>query len=170
MLARSNNRTLLLLIIVLLITNGIMLYLLTRTEEKPQEPELTRSERMIKMVQEELGLDSAQVQQYKSLRSYRDSLIKPIQLDMRSNKLAILELAKSEAVDSAAVQLAVQKVGINQSQLETEYFYHFRRMTKMLRDDQLPRFDSLMLRMVNRSTGQDNQNTPSATTQGTSSN
>jgi hypothetical protein len=162
MLARSNNRTLLLLIVVLLVTNGIMLYLLTREEVKPVVPELSRSERMIKMVQDELSLDSAQVQQYISLRTMRDSLIKPIQEEMRANKMAIMGMVKNENVDSAALLSATSKLGVSQAQIESQYFFHFRRMTKILREDQLPKFDSLMTRMVNRSTGQDNQNRSSS--------
>jgi len=158
MLVRRNNRTLLLLIMVLLLTNGIMLYLVTRADEKPKEPELSRSERMVKMVQEELALDSLQVRQYISLRNMRDSLLKPVQADMRSSKMAILEMVKGEHVDSAALKIALDKVGESQKRIETEYFYHFRRMTGLLRQEQLPKFDSLLTRMVNRSTGIGDQN------------
>ncbi|MCU0388442.1 MAG: hypothetical protein MUE71_07540 [Chitinophagaceae bacterium] len=160
MLARSNNRTLLLIIMVLLVTNGIMLYLLNRTEKKAPEPELTRSQRTIKMVQTELGLDSTQVLQYIALRGMRDSLLKPVQAEMRENKMAIMALLNKPEVDSVALASSAQKVGNNQAQIEMEYFYHFRRMAQMLNPDQLPKFDSLMYRMVNRSTGQDNQNKP----------
>ena len=109
MLPRSNNRTLILLIVVLLLTNGIMLFLLTRDEKASAEPELSRSERMIKMVQNELGLDSSQVKEYIALRSLRDSLLKPIQSEMRNNKMAIMDLVKTPQVDTVALESALQK-------------------------------------------------------------
>jgi len=154
MIAKSNNRTLLLLILVLLLTNGIMLYLLTREEPEPEkEPELTRNERSIKMIQEELNLDSVQVQDYIILRAYRDSLLRPIQTDIRKAKMDMTSLLRQDSVSVDSVKMMAARVGDGQAKMEIEYFNHFRRMEKMLQESQRPKLDSLLIRMIYRSTG-----------------
>jgi len=154
MIAKSNNRTLLLLIMVLLVTNGIMLYLLTREEPEPEKgPELTRNERSIKMIQEELNLDSLQVQEYRGLRLYRDSMLRPIQTDMRKAKMEMTSLLRRDSVSADSVKMMASRVGDGQAKMEIEYFNHFKRMEQMLQAEQRPKFDSLLIRMIYRSTG-----------------
>ncbi len=157
-MARSNNRTLLVLLMVLLITNGIMLYLLTKKEEKPKEPELSRSEKQIKMVQEALSLDSAQVKKYLDFRGYRDSILAPTQAEMRANKNAMMQLLRVDALPNDSVLAAAKRIGDKQAQIEIEYFNHFRRMIQMLNPDQQPKFDTLIFKMLNR--WQENQGAP----------
>lgn len=150
-MANSKNRTLLLLIAVLLITNVVMLYLLNR--EPVKEAELSRSEKMVKMVQEELDLSQGQVKEYLKLRTFRDSLMKPIQGEIRNAKMEMLQLIRQDSVDLNALNNIAKKVGDNQAMMEMEYFNHFKRMQQMLQDDQQPKFDSLLLRMIYRTTG-----------------
>ncbi len=150
----NNNRTLILLILVLLLTNGIMLFLLTREEPAPkEEPQLSRSERQVKMVQEELSLDSAQVKEYLVLRNYRDSLLRPIQHEIRKAKMEMNALIRQDSVSADSVKIAAARVGNGQAKMEIEYFNHFKRMEKMLQDSQRTKFDSLLIRMIYRSTG-----------------
>jgi hypothetical protein len=154
MIAKSNNRTLLLLILVLLVTNGIMLFLLTREEPAPkEEPQLSRSERQIKMVQEELSLDSVQVAQYLGLRDYRDSMLRPIQQDIRKAKMDMTALLRQDSVSADSIKMLAARVGDGQAKMEIEYFNHFKRMEKMLQEGQRLKFDSLLIRMIYRSTG-----------------
>jgi hypothetical protein len=150
-MANTKNRTLLLLIAVLLITNVVMLYLLNR--EPVKEPELSRSERMIKMVQEELDLSQGQVAEYVKLRTFRDSLMKPIQGEIRNAKMEMLLLIRQDSVSEDVLKGISRKVGDNQALMEMEYYSHFKRMQQMLQDDQQPKFDSLLLRMIYRTTG-----------------
>jgi Spy/CpxP family protein refolding chaperone len=152
MLNPRNNRTLLFLIMVLLMANGVMLYLLTRPEPT-KEPELTRNERSIKMAQDALGLTPAQAEKYLSLRGLRDSLMKPHQDNLRAAKLVMMQLLQKDSVSDAELQAAAQKVGAMQVPIEMEYLNHFRRMKTMLEPAQQPKFDTLLQRMVMRTTG-----------------
>ena len=147
-----NNRTLLFLIIVLLLTNGVMLYLLTRPEPV-KEPELSRNERNIKMVKDELGLTPAQAENYVALRELRDSLIKPHQYNLRASKMELMQLLQKDSIAEADLLVVAQKVGAMQAPIELEYVNHFRRMKSMLEPAQKPKFDTLLQRMVMRSTG-----------------
>lgn len=151
----GKNKTLLLLIAVLLVANFVMLYLLLKPETKPSE--LTRVERMVKMLQDELGLDSAQTVNYLSLREYRDQKLKPLQDSMKTAKQEMMTLLRKEGLTDAEVNAAAQKVGDEQALIEIAYFEHFKRMQQLLTPEQQPKFDSLLFRMVNRSGLGDNQ-------------
>ncbi len=147
----SKNKTLLMLIGVLLITNFVMLYLLTKPVAK--EPEISRSERMAKMLQKDLGLDSAQIYKYLELREFRDNQLKPLQQDLRQSKLEMMDLLKLDSISKEQIELAAEKVASKQPPIEVAFFEHFQRLQQMLRPDQKMQFDSLLVRMVNRSTG-----------------
>jgi hypothetical protein len=108
---------------------------------------------MVKMVQEELQLDSAQVNQYLILRSLRDSITKPIQAELRSSKMEMMQFIRNDSVDVDSLKACAQKVGDKQALIELEYYYHFKRMQQMLTPAQQPKFDSLLVRMVYRNTG-----------------
>ncbi len=151
----GKNKTLLLLIAVLLVANFVMLYLLLKPEKKPSE--LTRVERMVKMLQDELGLDSAQTVKYLSLREYRDQKLKPLQDSMKTAKQEMMTLLRKEGLTDAEVNFAAQKVGDEQALIEITYFEHFKRMQQLLTPEQQPQFDSLLFRMVNRSNSDNNQ-------------
>ena len=151
----GKNKTLLLLIGVLLIANFVMLYLLLKPEVKPSE--LTRVERMVKMLQDELGLDSMQTEAYLLLREYRDKQLKPLQDSMKTAKTEMVVLLRKDGLTDIVVNEAARKVGDEQALIEIAYFEHFKRMQQLLTPEQQPKFDSLLFRMVNRSNSDDNQ-------------
>ena len=151
----GKNKTLLLLIAVLLIANFVMLYLLLKPEIKPSE--LTRSEKMVKMLQEELGLDSSQMTAYLSLREYRDKQLEPIQDSMKMAKNEMMTLLRKEGLTDVEIYEAAQQVGDVQAIIEITYFEHFKRMQQMLKPNQQPKLDSLLFRMVNRSNTDEKQ-------------
>ena len=147
----GKNKTLLLLIGVLLVTNLVMLYLLLKPH--PAEPNLSRAEKMAKMLQDDLGLDTAQTNQYYSLRKYRDEQMRPLQQEMRQAKLSMMDLLNKEGATDAEIDSAAMLIGQKQSAIEIAYFKHFKRMQQMLRTDQQLKFDTMLMRMIYRSTG-----------------
>lgn len=163
----ARNKTLLIIIAALLISNLVMLYFITRPEPKAtQAPELSRTEKMVKMLQEELSLDSVQTRQYLELRARRDSLLKPYQAELRTAKLNLLGMLSQDSLSQASIDSAAAVVGARQSEVEGVYFRHFRRMQQMLRSEQKPLLDTLLIRMVLRGPGggQDTgRQTPSGT-------
>lgn len=153
MLQKRNQKTLLFLIIILLITNFSLLYLLLNPAEKPKEPELTRSERMVKMVQNELSLTPSQLEAYIILRQKRDSILKPLQQELRIAKFEMLQMLQKDSLSDEQVKAAADKVGSVQPAIEMAYFNHFRRIQAMLATEQQPKFDTLLQRMIYRNTG-----------------
>lgn len=145
------NKTLLIIIAVLLVSNLVLLYFITRPE--PVTPAPTRTERMVKMLQEELDLDTTQTAQYLSLRAYRDSLLAAPQADLRQAKLNLINLLSQDSLSDATIDSATAVVGQRQQMVEAVYFRHFMRLQKVLSAQQKPKLDSLLTRMIIRGAG-----------------
>ena len=151
MTSPRKNQMLVILVVVLLLTNVGMLYYLVKDYKEDKK---SRSEKQVDWVKKELKLDDQQMKQYLSLRARRDSAIQPINDQMRAYKLQIIEYLQQPATaetDSLAANAAAI-ISNYQKGIELAYYQHFRRMRSMCRPDQLPLFDSLLIRMVNRNT------------------
>lgn len=149
---KSNNKVLLVLILVLLATNLGMLWYFTR-ESKVEAKPLTRTERMAEMMRKELGFNDDQVQQYIALRLRRDSLMQPLNLELRQAKMNFIELLRQPNVPDSVVQKAALEVAMKQVPIEVAFFQHFKRIQGLCTPAQLNSFDSLLARMVRRNTG-----------------
>jgi hypothetical protein len=148
----NNNKVLLSLLVLLLLTNVGMLWYFTR-EEKIEAKPVSRTERMAAMVQKELGFTDEQKQHYITLRLKRDSLLAPLNADLRAAKLEMINLLKQENVPDSAVQWVAEKIAAKQVPIEMEFYRHFIRVKAMCQPQQYSAFDSLLNRMVRRNTG-----------------
>jgi protein CpxP len=148
----SNKPVLIILIVVLLITNLGMLWYFTRDAKEEVKP-MTRSERMGEMMRKELNFDDRQVQEYLALRARRDSIMAPLNLELRAAKMEMLDLiSKGEGTDSL-LWLGAEKVAAKQVPIEVAFHQHFKRLQAICNQQQLKSFDSMLQRMVRRSTG-----------------
>lgn len=148
----SNKPALIILIVVLLFTNLGMLWYFTRDAKEEVKP-TTRTQRMADMMRKELGFDDKQVQEYVSLRIRRDSILAPLNAALREAKIEMVNLLNTEGVSDSTLLLAAQKVAAKQVPIEVAFQQHFKRIQAMCNPQQQKSFDSMLLRMVRRSTG-----------------
>jgi Spy/CpxP family protein refolding chaperone len=148
----NNNKVLLSLLVLLLLTNIGMLWYFTR-EEKIETKPVSRTERMAAMVQREMNLTDEQKQQYIALRLKRDSLLAPLNADLRAAKLEMINLLKQDNVPDSMVKAVADKIAAKQVPIEMEFYKHFVRIKAMCQPQQYGSFDSLLNRMVRRNTG-----------------
>jgi periplasmic protein CpxP/Spy len=148
----SNKPALIILIVVLLITNLGMLWYFTRDAKEEVKP-TTRTQRMAEMMRKELGFDSNQAQEYINLRHRRDSIMAPMNAELREAKIEMIKLMSTEGVTDSMMQLAAEKIAAKQVPIEVAFHQHFKRIQAICNPQQLKSFDSMLLRMVRRSTG-----------------
>jgi hypothetical protein len=148
----SKNKVLVMLVVALLVTNlGILWYFNRETKEATQT--LTRSERMAEMMKKELGFSDAQAQEYLRLRQMRDSIMQPLNQDLRAAKMELIQLLRQPNVPDSVAMAAAAMVAERQAPLEMEYYRHFRRIQALCEPGQMGAFDSMLVRMVKRNTG-----------------
>lgn len=149
---RSYNPVLLMLLGVLIITNLVMLWYFTRnsgSEKKWTGP----TERMAAMMQRELNFTDAQVAEYLTLRSRRDSIMRPLNDSLRAAKMAMISLLRGPEVSDSLILLAAEKVSQQQMPVEIAFYRHFRRVQALCTETQRPAFDSMLVKMIRRNTG-----------------
>lgn len=145
------SKILVILVIVLLVTNAAMLYYISACGKKEEFKPMARGE----WVARELKLDSSQKKAFQGLREKRDSLLKNMQMELRTAKLNLISLAKQPTPSDSSVDAAIKEVTAKQYFIEKEYFEHYLRMRSTLNESQHPLLDSMLIKMVIRNTGGD---------------
>lgn len=144
----TQNKLLVLLVAVLLIANlALMFYFFVfRNEHKTGSPS---SRPVSDFVQKQLGFNADQVARFQQLRDEHKQAVKPILDDIKRLKDSLYNLLQTPQDDSVAVNL-IDKIGERQKDWELMIFHHFQKMRAICDSSQLPKFDSLVHRMVTK--------------------
>jgi len=144
----TQNKLLVLLVAILLIANlGLMLYFFVfRNDHKTGEASRPVSD----FIQKQLGFNPDQVARFQQLRDEHKEAVKPVIEDMKKLKDSLYNLLqKPEFNDTIAVNL-INKIGEKQKEWELMIFHHFQKVRAICDSGQLPKFDTLVHRMVTR--------------------
>ena len=147
----AQNKVLVLLVAVLLIANlALMLYFFVfRNNHNAGGPSRPVSD----FVQKQLGFNVSQAAKFQELRDEHKESVKPVIDDMKKLKDSLYNLLqKPELNDTMAVNL-IDKIGERQKQWELMIFHHFQKVRAICDSSQLPRFDTLVHRMVTHGPG-----------------
>ncbi|MES2646625.1 MAG: hypothetical protein V4717_07125 [Bacteroidota bacterium] len=149
MSSQRRSKMLVVLVIVLVLTNLGMLYYLLQYHNEEKK---SKTDKQIEWMTKELKLDNDQVKQYIALRAKRDSILQPLNQQLQSEKMKMVNLLQipAESVPDSAVAAAASRITNAQKGIEVAYYDHFRRMQALCHPDQLPMFDSMLVRMVTR--------------------
>lgn len=144
----AQNKFLVLLIAVLLIANlALMLYFFVfRNNQGEKNP----PPRVSDYVKKELGFTSDQAARFQQLRDEHKEAIKPVLEEMKKSKDNLYNLLQRPNVDDSVAAIMAKKIGENQEKWELMIFRHFQKVRAICDSSQLPKFDSLVHRMINR--------------------
>ncbi|MER3498263.1 MAG: hypothetical protein C4308_06285 [Chitinophagaceae bacterium] len=149
MMRFAQNKFLVLLVAFLLLANiGLMLYFFV---VKPHRVHDHRSEgrSVSEYVQKELGFSDEQTAKFKELRDQHREAIKPVMKELQQLKDSLYNQLNKPTPDSL-VESIVTSIGRKQMEWEKMIFQHFQRVRAICNESQLPKFDSLVHRMINR--------------------
>jgi len=143
----TQNKLLVLLVAILLIANlGLMLYFFgfrSRHRAGDISPRPVSD-----YIQKQLGFNADQAARFQELRDQHKEAVKPIIDDMKKLKDSLYNLLqRPELNDTMAVSL-IDKIGEKQKEWELMIFHHFQKVRAICDSNQLPRFDTLVHRMV----------------------
>lgn len=147
----NNPRTLLRLVILLLISNiGLAAFHYYRTrsygDRFPRSNEAIEAE-----MKKELGLTDAQAAQFRLLlRENRDSL-KVLGGNLRQSKKEYYSLLQQNMVSDSLIQARNTLIAEKQSALDRQMYNHFQQVRSLLTEKQRPAYDSMVMRMISRS-------------------
>lgn len=147
------NKILVVVVIVLLLTNLGVLYFYNRPETHGFDKEKSKNEQMADWMRKELGFNELQASKYIKLREKRDSLMMPLQAELKIAKLNFLTLLSSNNVKDSVIENASKRIAQKQIPIDIAYFWHFKRVQDLCTPEQQPLLDSMLQRMVIRSVG-----------------
>ena len=149
----KKNQLLLIIILLLIATNAYLLWYVNRSETPPEEPKLSRNERLKGWIKKDVGFSEAQADEYIELRNLRDSLLKPANAELRAAKMKIITLMNDTLATDSAIDSVMKEIAEKQIAVEKVYLAHFKRMHQLCTPEQQPRFDTLVIKMIRRNTG-----------------
>jgi len=150
-MSSARYRNLLIIIGTLLLTNvGVLIYFL-RQEKVPatEQPERTRST-VTEMLQDEVGFNEQQTAKYKELKDKQREKIRPMYENMRKAKDSLFRLLSYPGTPDSVLDKAGEVIAQRQKELDIETFNHFRRVRTLCTPDQLPQYDSLVIRLIRK--------------------
>jgi periplasmic protein CpxP/Spy len=145
----TQNKLLVLLVAILLIANlGLMLYFFVfrntqRTGEFPPRP-------VTDFIQKQLGFNPDQAARFQQLRDQHKATVKPVIDDMKKLKDSLYSLLQKPQLDDTLAVSLIDKIGEKQKEWELMIFHHFQKVRAICDSSQLPKFDTLVHRMVTR--------------------
>src|SRR6188474_35445 len=150
-MSRSRDRNLLIIIGALLLTNvAVLVYFLRREKAAAtQQPDRPRST-VTEMLQEEVGFNEEQTAKYKELKDKQREKIKPMYDNMRKAKDSLFGLLSYPDTPDSVLNRAGEVIAQRQKELDIETFNHFRRVRMLCTAEQLPHYDSLVIRLLRK--------------------
>ena len=151
MTSTGKSKMLVILVVVLLLTNLGMVYFLLKNSSEEKK---SREQKQVEYMTKELKLDEKQLPEYIALRKKRDQVLIPLYDSLRDAKMQMVTYLRqpASAVPDSLVLAVENEISYRQQQIDMEYFRHFRRIQAICRPDQLSLFDSVLVKMVNRTT------------------
>lgn len=156
MMEKQNRSKVFLVIIgILLIANIAMLsFFLMKKDNGRNEKRPDRKAMIADFLKKEIGFNQAQLQQYDTLSDrHRDNVRKMYDNHRSSKDNQFKQLAASNFSDSIINNMADQSAA-SQKIMELQMFNHLKNIRALCTPGQLPKFDSLFVKILNRRGGE----------------
>ena len=150
-MSTTRNRNLLIIIGVLLLTNvAVLVYFLGQKKTDRTTTGDAGPQTVTEMLQQEVGFDEEQTAKYKELKDRQRERIKPMYGNMRKAKDSLFRLLSYPDTPDSLLNKAADVIAQQQKELDIETFNHFKRVRVLCTPDQLPQYDSLVLRLLRK--------------------
>lgn len=150
----TKNRTLVSIIIFLLISNiAILTYFLAFNHSRKGSHGKESRNTVATFLQNDINFSKQQMDEYQNLRNTHMVSVKPIFNDIRSAKERFYNLLYINNVPDSSVKIASAAIGEKQIILDMHMFTHFKEVRNLSTPQQLPKFDSLFKKVVDKMTG-----------------
>jgi protein CpxP len=150
-MSTTRNRNLLIIIGVLLLTNvAVLVYFLGQKRNSGMEQRERERSTVTEMLQDEVGFNGEQTAKYKELKDKQRERIRPMYDNMRKAKDSLFRLLSYPDTPDSLLNKAAEVIAQRQKELDIETFNHFKRVRTLCTPDQLPQYDSLVLRLLRK--------------------
>ena len=149
----KKTKSLISIIIFLLITNVAMLVFFVFFNGPAHKYSSNENQsRFSKSLQKDVGFTKEQLDQYQVLRKAQFEKVRPLFNEVRNAKFGLYDLLYTEPVSDSVINNRAELIGTKQQQLDIQMFKHFERARKICTQEQLPKFDTAVKKLIIRMT------------------
>jgi periplasmic protein CpxP/Spy len=160
--SQNKSKILLTIIGILLIANIAMVsfFLLKKDGNKYDKQRPDRKTMIASFLKDEIGFSTEQLQQYDTLSTGHRENMKKMFDSLRSSKdKQFKELAAGNFSDSVINSVA-DRSAVSQKIMELQMFNHLKNVRLLCTPEQLPKFDTLFVKILNRRGGEGRKKDP----------
>lgn len=157
----STKKSLIMIIFLLIIIDVVILFFFV-SKNKP-ESNLQHENReggLYSMLKEEADFSPEQIAQYQTLREEQFELVKPMFSKIRKSKDHFYSLIYTNNVPDSTLNSLSDSIASNQKVLDLQMFSYFRQIRSICTEEQLPKFDSSITKVLKRMTGRQGRSRP----------
>jgi periplasmic protein CpxP/Spy len=145
----KNNKALVFIIAILLLSNIALVYFFVKKDGKKSEQKEFGSfrEYMAHTLKTEVGFSDEQVKNYEELSVKHKQSMRPLFNDIHATKENFYRLLSEESGDSLRTQ-RLHLIGEKQELIDSTIFNHFQSLRQICTQDQLPKYDTVIQRVV----------------------
>ena len=147
----SSTRILTIAVIILLLANLALVYFIM-TGRNGFDRKEGRKDPM-EMMMKELKMTDQQQADFKAMKDEHFKNVRPLFDSMRAAKNNFFSLMKDSANSDSDIQAAEQRSLDQQRKVDMMTFEHFKRVRSLFTQEQLPKYDSIINKMMDRRRG-----------------
>jgi hypothetical protein len=147
----NNSKVLVAIIVILMITNIVLVSLfLLGNDGGKREKRMDRKAMIAEFLKNEIGFNAGQLQQYDTLSNKHREKIKNLYDSLKSSRdTQFKQLAAGDFSDSVMNMVADQSA-TSQKMMTMQMYNHVKNIRLLCTPGQLPRFDSLFVKVLNK--------------------
>jgi len=152
---QNRSKVFLLVIAILLLSNIAMLsFFLIKKDDRHFDKRPDRKTMIAEFLKKEIGFTPEQLQQYDTISTKHQENVKKMFESHRASKdNQFKDLVAGDFTDSVMTLVADQSAE-SQKAMELQMFNHLKNIRLLCTKDQLPKFDSLFVKILNRRGGE----------------
>ena len=156
---QNKSKIFLTIIGILLVANiALVSFFLLKKDGGGHNKRPDRKAMIANFLKNEIGFSAAQLQQYDTLSDNHRESIKGMFDSLKSSKdKQFKQLAAGNFSDSV-INMVAEQSAISQKTMELNMFNHLKNVRLLCKPEQLPKFDSLFVKILNRRGGEGRKN------------
>lgn len=144
------NKTQIVVIAILLATNLISLGYIFFGKKDNEKKNAERGKPMSDFFEKQLNFTPEQTATFHQLRDKHFDNLKPFLREVRKAKDSLFGLMRQPDIPDSVVEEVAENLAQKEKAQELQSFNHFKKVRELCTDEQKPKFDSLISKLINR--------------------
>ena len=157
----TTKKSLLIVIFLLLIIDVVILFFFVSKNKPENAHQHDRKEGgLYTMLKDEAKFSDEQIAQYQILREEQFTKVKPLFSKIRKSKDSFYSLLYLDTIPDSTINALSDSIALDQKAVDLQMFTYFRNIRSLCTEEQLPKFDSSIRKVVMRMTGRQGRSRP----------